>query len=120
VSETQVQKVTPEPISTININIKVYKKNGFYWADVNIDDVIKWTFGPEDISICTPKALFEFDNSIGELVLVGLLPGSTIDDVINNMGFRPRIREPVTILEPVTEDKVRLLNKWDPNNVRSR
>jgi len=75
--------------------------------------------GPK-LSICTPKALFEFDNSIGELVLVGLLPGSTIDDVINNMGFRPRIREPVTILEPVTEDKVRLLNKWDPNNVRSR
>jgi len=75
--------------------------------------------GPK-LSICTPKALFEFDNSIGELVLVGLLPGSTIDDVINNMGFRPRIREPVTILELVTEDEVRLLNKWDPNNVRSR
>jgi len=75
--------------------------------------------GPK-LSICTPRALFEFDHSIGELVLTGLLPGSTIDDIINNMGFRPRIREPVTILEPVTEDEVRLLNKWDPNNVRSR
>jgi len=57
VSETQVQKVTPEPISTINIDIKVYKDNGFYWADVNIDDVIKWTFGPEDIGISYDKAL---------------------------------------------------------------
>jgi hypothetical protein len=59
VSETQVQvqKITPEPISTININIKVYKDNGFYWADVNIDDVIKWTFGPEDIGVSYKKAL---------------------------------------------------------------
>ena len=53
----QVQKVTPEPISTINIDIKVYKANGFYWADININDMTKWTFGPEDIGVSYDKAL---------------------------------------------------------------
>ena len=59
VSETQVevQKITPEPISTINIDIKVYKANGSYWADININDMIKWTFGPEDIGVSYDKAL---------------------------------------------------------------
>jgi hypothetical protein len=59
VSETQVQvqKITPEPISTININIKVYRDNAFYWADININDMIKWTFGPEDIGVSYDKAL---------------------------------------------------------------
>ncbi len=74
--------------------------------------------GPR-LSICTPKALFEFDHGIGELVLTGLFPETSIDDAINNMGFRPRVREPIITLEPATENEVKLLNKWDPNNVRS-
>jgi hypothetical protein len=57
VSEAQVQKVTPEPISTINIDIKVYTDNAYYWADINIDDIIKWTFGPKEIALSYDKAL---------------------------------------------------------------
>nr|KJR72686.1 MAG: CoA-transferase [Vulcanisaeta sp. AZ3] len=74
--------------------------------------------GPK-LSICTPKALFEFDNEVGELELVGVFPGISVDDVIDSMGFRPRMPQQVRILEPATTEEIGLLNKWDPNNVRS-
>ncbi|ADN51159.1 CoA-transferase subunit beta [Vulcanisaeta distributa] len=73
--------------------------------------------GPH-LTICTPKAMFEFDNELGELVLAGLFPGVGVDDVINNMAFKPRVRESLRILEPVTQDELQFLNKLDPSGVR--
>jgi hypothetical protein len=58
VSEAQVQQVQKiTPISTITINIKVYKDNAFYWADIDIDDTFKWTYGPKEIALSYDKAL---------------------------------------------------------------
>ncbi len=62
--------------------------------------------------------MFEFDNELGELVLAGLFPGVGVDDVINNMAFKPRVRESLRILEPVTQDELQFLNKLDPSGVR--
>ena len=73
--------------------------------------------GPR-LVICTPKAMFEFDNDAGELVLVGLFPGVSLDDVVNNMAFKPRVRETLSVLEPATQDELQLLNKLDPGGVR--
>jgi hypothetical protein len=68
VSETQVQQVQKiTPISTISINIKVYKDNSFYWADVNINDMIKWTYGPKEIALSYDEALNGLLNAIRNL-----------------------------------------------------
>ncbi|MGC8542445.1 MAG: CoA-transferase subunit beta [Vulcanisaeta sp.] len=74
-------------------------------------------YGPH-LTVCTPKALFEFDQEVGELVLTGLFPAVTVDDIINNMAFKPRIKEPLRVLETVTAEELRLLNRWDPDGVR--
>ncbi len=68
--------------------------------------------------VCTPKAMFVFDRDSGELMLTGLFPSVSVDDVINNMAFRPRIKEPLSVLEPVTNEELQFLNKLDPASVR--
>ncbi|GAB6946441.1 CoA-transferase [Vulcanisaeta sp. JCM 16161] len=73
--------------------------------------------GPR-LTICTPKAMFEFDHELGELVLTGVFPGVTVDEVINNMAFKPRVRETLSILEAATQDELQFLNKLDPGGVR--
>jgi len=73
--------------------------------------------GPS-LTICTPKAMFEFDHDAGELVLTGLFPRVSFDDVINNMAFKPRVREPLNMLETVNTEELQFLNKLDPNGVR--
>lgn len=73
--------------------------------------------GPR-LTICTPKAMFEFDHELGELVLTGLFPGISVDEVINNMAFKPRVRETLSVLEPVTQDELQFLNKLDPGGIR--
>jgi hypothetical protein len=58
VSETQVQQVQNIPISIIDISIKVYKDNSFYWADIDIDNgMFKWTYGPKMIALSYTEAL---------------------------------------------------------------
>ncbi|WP_054857590.1 CoA-transferase [Vulcanisaeta sp. JCM 16159] len=73
--------------------------------------------GPH-LTICTPKAMLEFDHVSGELVLTGLFSGVNIDEVINNMAFKPRVREPLSMLEPVTDEELQFLGRLDPSGVR--
>ena len=73
--------------------------------------------GPS-LTICTPKALFKFDSDAGELILTGLFPGVSVDDAINDMAFKPKVREPLNMLETINTEELRLLNKLDPNGIR--
>ncbi|WP_069808319.1 CoA-transferase subunit beta [Vulcanisaeta thermophila] len=73
--------------------------------------------GPE-LVVCTPMALFRFDPEVNELVLEGVYEDLSLGDVIDNMGFKPRVREPLTRLRKATEEEINILNRWDPNGLR--
>lgn len=60
----------------------------------------------------------EFDNDAGELVLTDLFPGISVDDIISNMAFKPRVKETLSILEPITRDELQFLNRLGLSGVR--
>ncbi len=61
--------------------------------------------------VITSKAMFDFDEKTKELRLIGVLKGFTVEEVIEDMGFKPKVAEEVVELEPPTEEELRVLRE---------
>jgi len=74
--------------------------------------------GPRELVLCTPKAIFRFDHDEGELVLTGLMPQVSLEDALENMGFRPKVKEPLEEPPQLTQDDIAIITKIDPRGLR--
>lgn len=61
--------------------------------------------------VATSKALYGFDEQSHRMMLLGVLHGLSVDEVLDEMEFRPVVRETVQWLEPPTPDELRILRE---------
>ncbi len=65
--------------------------------------------------VITSKAMFDFDEETKVMRLIAVREGLSVDDVVNDMGFRPVIADDIKVLEPPTEEELRILrDEIDP------
>ena len=75
-------------------------------------------FGSGPTSVVTDLATFGFDEETGEMTLLTVHPGVTIDDVRANMGWDPRLSGSLDETPPPTEDELRLIRtQLDPQGM---
>lgn len=68
--------------------------------------------------VVTSKALFGFDGNSCEMELLGVLRGLSVKEVLEGMGFSPRISPDLQEIPPPTEEELRLLREEiDPSRV---
>ena len=67
--------------------------------------------------IITDKCIFNFNNEQREMQLESLHPGVELQEVLDNMGFVPRIPDQIKVTEAPTEEQVQAIRTViDPNN----
>ncbi|MGE4531059.1 MAG: CoA-transferase subunit beta [Acidithiobacillus sp.] len=72
-------------------------------------------FGPW--KVITDKCILNFDNENKEMQLESLHPGVTLEEVLDNMGFRPLVPEKVPNTQEPTEEQIKIIRETiDPNN----
>ena len=77
--------------------------------------------GPGPSAVFTDKAVFDFCEGQGEMRLVSLHPGVTIEEVLDNMAFVPVIPETTPETATPTPDQVRLIHEViDPDRILLR
>jgi glutaconate CoA-transferase subunit B len=68
--------------------------------------------------VFTDKALLDFEEKTKRMRLIGLLPGITLEDVIQNTGFELLIVEILKNVPPPTEEELKVLReKVDPHRI---
>ena len=68
--------------------------------------------------VFTDKALLDFEEKTKRMRLIGLLPGITLEDVIQNTGFELLIGEILKNVPPPTEEELKVLReKVDPHRI---
>lgn len=68
--------------------------------------------------VVTSRALFGFEEASRRMLLLGMLQGSSTDQVIDGMGFEPLIAKDVEVLEPPTQEELAVLrNDIDPARI---
>jgi glutaconate CoA-transferase subunit B len=68
--------------------------------------------------VVSSKALFDFDEDSKVMRLIGLCPGATREDVLENMEFEPVVAGKLEQLGPPTEDELKILREEiDPDRV---
>lgn len=71
-----------------------------------------------EIIVVTDLCVMDIDPSTGRLKVTKLMPGITVDQVYQNTRFRPAVSEHMGVVEPPTEDEVRILREEvDPKRV---
>ncbi len=71
-----------------------------------------------EIIVVTDLCVMDIDASTGRLKVTKLMPGITVDQVYQNTRFRPAVLEHMGVVEPPTEDEVRILREEvDPKRV---
>jgi glutaconate CoA-transferase subunit B len=79
-----------------------------------------WT-GSGPTNVVTDLGTYVFDDTTGEMTLVTLHPGVTIDDVRANMGWDPRIDEGLGETPAPTHEELRLIREvLDPQGIYTR
>ncbi|MEO8294779.1 MAG: CoA-transferase [Gemmatimonadota bacterium] len=74
--------------------------------------------GAGPVKVITDKATLESDRETGELVLTGLYPNVTVDDVRQGIGWKLRVRETLDMIAPPMEHELSLLReKLDPKKL---
>jgi len=61
--------------------------------------------------LVTDKAIFDFANPEGEMQLVSLHPGATLDEVRASVGWELRLADTIIETPPPTEDEIRYLER---------
>lgn len=61
--------------------------------------------------VITDKAIFDFDPESKRMRLVSIHPNTSLDDVLENMSFRPVIPQELPFTEPPTAEQVRLIRE---------
>ncbi len=75
-----------------------------------------WGSGPTNV--VTDLGTYSFDDATGEMTLVTLHPGVSIDDVRANMGWEPKVSKDLGVTEPPTAEELRLIREdLDPGGV---
>jgi glutaconate CoA-transferase subunit B len=75
-----------------------------------------WGSGPT--VVVTDLGVYGFDEETGEMTLLTMHPGVTIDGVRTNMGWDPRLSVTLGETPPPTEDELRLIRtQLDPNGM---
>ena len=78
-----------------------------------------WGSGPT--SVVTDLGTYTFDEASGEMTLVTLHPGVTLEDVRANMGWEPRVADAVGETPPPSADELRLIrDDLDPDGVYTK
>lgn len=68
--------------------------------------------------VVTDKCVFRFDQATGEMVLVSLHPGVSLDEVRAEMGWEPRVSPNLAETAPPTAEELRLLREeLDPQGI---
>jgi glutaconate CoA-transferase subunit B len=65
--------------------------------------------GPE--LVVTDKCLMGFEQSTGEMVLQGLYPGVSVEEVQHEVGWALKVSDQLQPLEALTEEEIRLLRQ---------
>jgi glutaconate CoA-transferase, subunit B len=72
--------------------------------------------GPD--RVITDKAIFGFHPETKKMMLLSIHPGNTLDDVLNTMGFRPEITDPLPFTEAPTNIQLKLIREYiDPQRM---
>jgi glutaconate CoA-transferase subunit B len=72
--------------------------------------------GPD--RVITDKAIFGFDPKTKRMSLVSIHPGTTLDEVLSTMGFKPLVPAKVPFTAPPTEEQLRLIRESiDPEKI---
>ncbi len=67
--------------------------------------------------VITDKAIFDFDPQSKRMRLKSIHPNTTLEDVLDNMSFKPVIPDNLPVTEPPTAEQVRLIREEiDPEN----
>jgi glutaconate CoA-transferase subunit B len=75
-----------------------------------------WGSGPT--SVVTDLGTYGFDRATGEMTLVTLHPGVTLDHLRDNMGWEPRVALDLGATPPPTDEELRLIREeLDPAGV---
>jgi glutaconate CoA-transferase subunit B len=78
-----------------------------------------WGSGPT--SVVTDLGTYGFDQDTGEMTLMTMHPGVTLEQVRENMGWDPRVSEGLGETPPPSEEELRLLREQlDPNGTYTK
>jgi acyl CoA:acetate/3-ketoacid CoA transferase beta subunit len=71
--------------------------------------------------VVTDLAVHGFDSDTGEMTVLTLHPGVTLDDVRGSMGWEPRIASDLGTTEPPSAEELRLIREeLDPGGVYTK
>jgi glutaconate CoA-transferase subunit B len=89
-------------------------------GDPEHDRARGWS-GSGPTSVVTDLGTYGFDGATGEMTLLTLHPGVTLDDVRANTGWEPRVGEDLGETPPPSDEELRLIREeLDPLGVASR
>jgi glutaconate CoA-transferase subunit B len=71
-----------------------------------------------DIIVVTDLCVMQINPNTGRLELTKLMPGVTVDEVYENTGFEPKLREEIEEVELPTEEELKILRyEVDPDHI---
>jgi acyl CoA:acetate/3-ketoacid CoA transferase beta subunit len=74
----------------------------------------------EPSRVITDKAIFGFDPESKRMMLLSIHPGTTLEEVLAEMGFEPIVPDTVPVTAPPTAEQVRLIREEiDPEGMYS-
>lgn len=78
-----------------------------------------WGSGPT--SVVTDLGTYSFDEATGEMTLMTMHPGVTLEGVKENMGWDPRVTPDLGVTEPPSDEELRLIRQeLDPGGVYTK
>jgi glutaconate CoA-transferase subunit B len=78
-----------------------------------------WGSGPT--AVVTDLGTYAFDEATGEMTLMTMHPGVTMDGVRGNMGWEPRVADDLSETPPPSEEELRLIREeLDPGGVYTK
>jgi len=93
------------------------EKVDFITSPGNVDELGREKHGlifGKPLFIITGLAIMDYDPSFGRVRLVKLQPGVSVQQVLDNTGFRPLIADKLEVNEPPTSEELRILREIDP------
>jgi glutaconate CoA-transferase subunit B len=72
--------------------------------------------GPD--RVITDKAIFGFNPEAKQMQLLSIHPGNTLEDVLDTMGFKPEMVDPLPFTEEPNDEQLRLIREYiDPQRM---
>ena len=89
----------------------------FITSPSNIDERGRKNHGVifgKPLMIITGLAIMDYHPEIGKVRLKALHPNVTLEQVLNNTGFKPIIPDKIEVTEPPTKEELQILREIDP------